>query len=97
MGSLLRCALWCSWEKMAPKPGRSPRQTVPGPTEGARGRRKGVQMPPLRASPRDRRREWTGTPTESNLSPVPVLGELSRKIRACGAGLKSQVRPVVAV
>lgn len=71
--------------------------------EGVLSVRKRVWMPPLRASPRDRE-EGSGQagrsealPTESHPSLVPGISELSRKIHACGAPFKSQVRPLVAV
>lgn len=70
-GSLLRCVLWCSWEKMSPRPGRSPQQTVPDPTEGVRSVRKGVRMPP-ESQPKGQGKKGADRPgSQKHCPPVP--------------------------
>lgn len=69
------------------------------PAEGMLGVRKGMQTPRVRASPQDARREGNGQVGRSGaLSALSQThSELSRKIRAWGARIKSQIQPLVAV
>lgn len=71
-GSLLSCVLWCSWEKMSPRPGRSLRQTVPNPTEGVRSMRKGIRMPPESQPKGQGRKEADRLGSQKHCPPRPT-------------------------